>query len=232
MRLLVRSWNVFHGRTVPERRRCRLPEAIELVCSGSPDVVCLQEVPLWALGRLEDWSGRTARWVATKHALAGPASALLQRLDARIARSPVTGQANAILVSRALPITAAGSRILNPGAPSERRACQLLRIRADERELLVANVHLSTARSDALRELAIVEELVAGEERVVVCGDLNLARAGLDGFSPPIAGIDQILVRGLEVGRGPAAWPPARRRVGSRALLSDHAPVETEIIVA
>jgi len=47
-------------------------------------------------------------------------------------------------------------------------------------------------------------------------------------FSPPIDGIDQILVRGLELARTPSAWPPERRRVNG-GLLSDHAPVEAEV---
>ena len=50
----------------------------------------------------------------------------------------------------------------------------------------------------------------------------------MPGFSEPIDGIDQALVRGLEFERGPEAWPEARRRVGGE-LLSDHAPVEAVI---
>jgi endonuclease/exonuclease/phosphatase family metal-dependent hydrolase len=47
-------------------------------------------------------------------------------------------------------------------------------------------------------------------------------------FSPPIEGIDQILVRGFELARTPSAWPAERRRVNG-ALLSDHSPVEAEV---
>ena len=33
---------------------------VRLAAGDDPDVVCLQEVPAWALGRLERWSGMTA----------------------------------------------------------------------------------------------------------------------------------------------------------------------------
>jgi hypothetical protein len=55
-----------------------------------------------------------------------------------------------------------------------------------------------------------------------------MAGTGLPGFSQPLPGIDQILVRGLELVEGPSPWPNERRR--SRGwLLSDHAPVEAVV---
>ena len=57
MPLLVRSWNLFHGNTLPPTRRSHLREMVELAVSGRPDVVCLQEVPVWAVPRLAEWSG-------------------------------------------------------------------------------------------------------------------------------------------------------------------------------
>jgi endonuclease/exonuclease/phosphatase family metal-dependent hydrolase len=47
------------------------------------------------------------------------------------------------------------------------------------------------------------------------------------GFSRPISGIDQILVRSASSGHA-KRWPDERRRLGGR-LLSDHAPVEVTI---
>ena len=69
---------------------------------------------------------------------------------------------------------------------------------------------------------------LAGAERCVLCGDFNLRRHAVDGFSAPIDGIDQVLARGLEVEEGPRAWPEERRRFGD-GVLSDHAPVEAVI---
>ena len=50
--MLVRTWNLFHGNTNPPRRGAYLREMVELITTGSPDVVCLQEIPVWALARL------------------------------------------------------------------------------------------------------------------------------------------------------------------------------------
>jgi hypothetical protein len=62
-----------------------------------------------------------------------------------------------------------------------------------------------------------------------VAGDANLVAPAAAGFSPPLAGsIDQILVRGLTLRDGPAAWPPERRTVSGR-VLSDHAPLEAVV---
>ena len=56
MQLLVRTWNLFHGRTYPETRNVVLERMIRLIAEREPDVVCLQEVPLWSIARLERWS--------------------------------------------------------------------------------------------------------------------------------------------------------------------------------
>src|SRR3954471_11972037 len=55
--MLVRTWNVFHGNTQPPQRRAFLREMVELITRDEPGVVCLQELPLWSLSRLEAWSG-------------------------------------------------------------------------------------------------------------------------------------------------------------------------------
>ena len=57
--LLVRSWNLFHGNTVPLRKTHRLEEMVRLASADAPDVLCLQEVPPWALEELGRWSGMT-----------------------------------------------------------------------------------------------------------------------------------------------------------------------------
>src|SRR5436305_11178718 len=56
-RVLVRTWNLFHGNTHPPQRRAFLREMVQLIARDAPDVVCLQELPLWAMGFLERWSG-------------------------------------------------------------------------------------------------------------------------------------------------------------------------------
>src|SRR5918998_2252388 len=100
--LLVRSWNLFHGNTLPPRRNDRLEEMIRLASADDPDVVCLQELPVWALGHLDGWSEMTALGDVAARPRLGPfpSSAQLGRtlteLNHGLLRSAFTGQANAI----------------------------------------------------------------------------------------------------------------------------------------
>ena len=89
---------------------------IELVTADDPDVVCLQEVPVWALGRLEAWSG-----MGVVGAVAAPprlGSAELGRrmteLHHGILRSAVTGEALAILVAHRHAIVAHRTQPVRP----------------------------------------------------------------------------------------------------------------------
>ena len=146
-------------------------------------------------------------------------------------RSFLNGQANALLVSRSLPF-AERQRIveLERAKVVERRISQLVRVRAGSRTILLVNFHATAhVREVARAQVIRVEELVAGEERAVVCGDFNVPRTGIAGFSDPIGGIDQILVRGLALDGPPRRWPPERRRIEDGTLLSDHAPVEAAV---
>src|SRR5205823_10523469 len=67
--MLVRTWNLFHGRPSPPRRRAFLRQMIELVTRDRPDVVCLQELPVWALRHLEHWSGMHAKGAVSRRPL-------------------------------------------------------------------------------------------------------------------------------------------------------------------
>lgn len=218
MALLVRTWNLFHGNAVPPERRAYLRRMVELVTADDPDVVCLQEVPVWAIDRLEAWSGMRAFGATGAQPLLGSAELgrLVTDLNHGILRSALTGEALATLVARRHAVT--GER-RNPVGP--RRVLLGVQLEAGP---FVANVHV-TGGAVAEEQFRRVVELVAGDD-VVLAGDLNLRPPyALEGFSQPLAGsIDQILVRGLP--SAPAvAWPAERRRVEGR-LLSDHAPVE------
>jgi endonuclease/exonuclease/phosphatase family metal-dependent hydrolase len=223
VQLLVRTWNVFHGRTYPETGNVQLERMIRLIAEGEPDVVCLQEVPLWSVGKLERWSAMRSLAVRTKRALAGSTAERLQRLDPRRFRSPITGQANAILLGARLELGSIAPRTIRRRGLRERRICQVATVGGDGRHFLVANVHAS---GDA--DLPRIATILAGDEAAVACGDFNTQAAELPGFSVPGSGIDHILVRGIELEREPAAWPPERRRIGE-VLLSDHAPVEAAV---
>ncbi len=221
MALLVRTWNLFHGNAVPPERRAYLREMIELVTADDPDVVCLQEVPAWALGRLEGWSGMRA-----VGAIAAPPllrSAELGRwitdLNHGLLRSAVTGEALAILVARRHAIVDDRRESVGP-----HRVLLGVQLEAGP---WIYDFHV-TGSAGAEEQFHRVLALASGDA-VVVGGDANLRPPyDTESFSAPLAdSIDQILVRGLP-SSAPVAWPAERRSVDGR-LLSDHAPVEATV---
>lgn len=266
--MLVRTWNVFHGNTKPPQRHAFLDDMLALAVADAPDVVCLQEVPAWALPLLDDWSGYASVGDVAARPTLGPlpSTARLGRVLTDVHhgwfRSAFSGQANAVLVSPRLRLLEHRMLVLNARRfrvhqarvlgldviarlawGKERRVCQMLRLREDERTFLLANLHATSyppderlADAELLRAAAYVDGLAWPDEPVVLAGDFNVtfdrSRTLHDlttewGFSQPGSGIDQVLARGFAVD-GPRRWPPERRRRGGR-LLSDHAPVEATL---
>ena len=122
MPLLVRTWNVFHGNANPPERRDFLEEMVRLASADRPDVLCLQELPVWALRRLDEWSGMRSFGAVAARPLLGSAELgrVITELNHGLFRSAVTGQANAILLGSELRPLGTDSIVLNP--PGFRRA--------------------------------------------------------------------------------------------------------------
>lgn len=208
---------------------------VRLVTADAPDVVALQEVPLWAVRKLGEWSGMTPAWAMTMPAALGPLARRLTDLDPQRLRSSFTGQANALLVNPHFEEGEHHRVVLNPGLSwlewllrgGQRRVCHALEVRARGARVVLANLHASNSPDRRLvsEEIARAAAFLAGAELCILCGDFNVPRLTVPGFTEPIAGIDQILLRGLELERGPEPWPEARRWVHG-VVLSDHAPVE------
>jgi endonuclease/exonuclease/phosphatase family metal-dependent hydrolase len=268
--VLIRSWNLFHGNTKPPQRRAFLQDAVELAVRDEPDVVCLQELPAWALAELSSWTPYAVASALAEPPSLGPLPSTVDigrrvtALNAGLLRSAFSGQGNAILVSPRLELREEHVCVLNPRRfrhaqaewlslgpiarlawAKERRVCQAVRIFDGSRSLLVANLHATSyppderlADAELLRAFVYVDGLARPGEPVAVGGDFNVtferSRTLLDltsaewGFSRPGTGIDQVLVRGLEVTSGPARWEP-ERRAWHGALLSDHTPVEVTV---
>lgn len=247
MSLVVRTWNLFHGNTVPPGRRAYLREMVELVTADRPAVVCLQEVPVWALAHLQGWSGgMTSTGIVAAPPRLGSAmlGRLLTELHHGLLRSAFTGQANAILVDRPVdagpvdggpvdggPVDGAvtGERTLTVSSAGERRVCQAVTVDG----LVVVNFHVTGGVPADEQFARVVEFAEPLGDQVVIAGDANLRpgsgtayeRLRALGFSAPLPdSIDQIVVRGVDA-TPPRRWPDEDRRYGTR-LLSDHAPVE------
>ena len=232
MDLLVRSWNVFHGRTDPPGRRGYLREMVALATADRPDVLCLQEVPVWALLRLGDWGGGMTVVPAITRLPVWPAplAAWLTRSHEAFFRSALAGQANAIVVRPEHAVEDLGSARISL-AGREVRLVSAVRLRST----VFANLHASNdfanpeiPRAEVGRACEFAEGHARAGETIVLAGDFNLRDPEVDGYSAPGEGIDHILVRGASATRL-ETWPRARR-LQNGAVLSDHAPVELRVV--
>ena len=201
-RVLIRSWNLFHGRTVPSGRKRYFERMVKLICQDGPAIVALQELAAGTLVRLEAWSGYAAYGdVAAPARLPRNLGGLVTDLDPTRLRSAVEGQANAILVAPGLEVTDHRTIVLNPRGfrkriaeelglglvtrlrwARERRMCQALRVRLEDgRTAVVGNLHATSVRDDKrvadaelLRAAAFVDGLANPGEPVVLAGDFNV----------------------------------------------------------
>jgi endonuclease/exonuclease/phosphatase family metal-dependent hydrolase len=197
--LLVRTWNVFHGNASPPERRAYLEEMVRLASEDRPDVLCLQELPVWAISRLEDWSGMRAFGAVAARPLLGSVELgrAITDLNHGLFRSAFTGQANAILLRTELVPLATNSIVLNPPDFRRRVARELgldvkLRLRwAKERRvcqgirtgvLTVANLHASSLPgwhvpdAELMRAAVFADGVAEPEDVLVLAGDFNVIR--------------------------------------------------------
>src|SRR5207244_465738 len=119
VRLLVRTWNAFHGNALPPERRAFLADAVRLACADAPDILLLQELPVWSLRHLHDWSGMIAVGDVARRPMLGPLPStaeigrVLTELNHGLLRSAFTGQANAVLVREPLRVRDRRHLVLN-----------------------------------------------------------------------------------------------------------------------
>jgi endonuclease/exonuclease/phosphatase family metal-dependent hydrolase len=213
--MLVVTWNLLHGRSVPDTPRELLAEFAATLAGWEWDVALLQEVPPWwppALGRACGASARTAltsrNWLL---ALTRPAA----RRRPDLVKS-WGGGANAILVRGERVIE---HRLRTLRAWPERRVVHGVRL---ERGWWACNVHAqahSEARAQADVALAAsTASAWAGGAPVVLGGDLNTRVPRAPGFvHVGGSGVDHLFARPADVA-APARTLP-------RGALSDHAPV-------
>jgi endonuclease/exonuclease/phosphatase family metal-dependent hydrolase len=218
--MLVLTWNLFHGRAVPERREALLGEFAAVIGGWEWDVALLQEVPPWwppALGRAAGASARTA--LTSRNWLLPLRRRVAERRPDLIKSNG--GGANAVLV-RGTPVLE--HRVRRLRSRPERRVVHAVAL-ADG--AWVANLHAqvhSEARAQA--DLALAGRTVLGWARdspVLLGGDANVREPRVPGFTHLGGhGVDHVLGRGF-VAAGPA-------RTLERGSLSDHPAVLVEVL--
>ena len=255
--MLIRSWNLFHGNTSPPQRRAFLEEMVALASADDPDVLCVQEIPGWALPLF------TVGDIAARPRLVSrELGRRVTDLHHGVLRSAVAGQGNAMLVAPWHVVLAHERLTLNARRfrdrqarllhldwrarlawARERRIVQAVRLRSPEgRTFLVANLHCTSYADRRLAELEVrraawfATATARPDDVVVLAGDFNVEGSSEVfrelasaewGFSAAGDGIDHILVRGAGVSEL-RRWPDERRVRDGRSL-SDHAPVEVTV---
>jgi endonuclease/exonuclease/phosphatase family metal-dependent hydrolase len=257
--VVIRTWNLFHGNTLPPGRSRYVEEMVRLVTDGEPDAVCLQEVPPWSLERLGAWSGMHVFGEVAARPMLGPipftaeVGRRLTDFNPGLFRSAFEGQANAILVRRT--ILARHVLTLNPfrfrfrtarrlglsfvrelAWGKERRQAIAVRL---EGGAVLANLHATNAVDVRIPEAEVERAAqwvgrLAGDALCVLAGDLNVDTKRSEVFGR-LAGFSAA-GPGVDhvLVRGAEVtdydrWPRERRRLGER-LLSDHAPVEVRVL--
>jgi len=215
----VLTWNLFHGRAVPEQPRPLLDEFAAAIAGWDWDLALLQEVPPWWPQPLAAASSADQRHVLTSRNVGLALRRALATRRPDIVKSS-GGGANAILVRPAAgTITAHATHRLR--LRPERRFVHAVQL---DGALWVANIHAqvrphSLTRADLSLAGAAVRRW-AGDQPTVFGGDCNVEDPRVDGFTD--AGghrVDRVLVRG-------GLRPLGEARVLERPHgLSDHAPV-------
>ena len=143
--LLVRTWNIAHGRDVPPgpRLRARAPEApgrdVRRDVEDGPDIVLLQEVPIWAGPLLREHTGMGVTLADAYGAhvpflhvpLPLAAGAALGRALPDVVRTQFEGQGQALLYGPDLLLVSTRRVLLNEHRwfRGEPRIAQLVRLR-------------------------------------------------------------------------------------------------------
>jgi endonuclease/exonuclease/phosphatase family metal-dependent hydrolase len=217
--VLVLTWNLFHGRAVPEERHSLLADFTSRLASWEWDVALLQEVPPWWPPRLGAACAASARTALTSRNWLLPVTRPIAEHRPDLIKS-WGGGSNAILVR--------GERVIDHRVRTlrrwpERRVVQAVLL---ERGWWVANLHAQVHSEErAQADIAGAAHSTAawsGGAPAILGGDMNTRQPTAPGFAYVAGhGVDHVLVRGLE-----AAAPG---RTLDRGTLSDHCPVLAEV---
>ena len=213
----VLTWNLFHGRSIPNAGRGLLDEFATALAGWEWDVALLQEVPPWWPPALALATGAQQRSVLTSRNWGCAARRAVSSRNPDLLKAN-GGGCNAILVR-------GGDDPRPPHAAADvaARAAVGARRAAGRRDAGSSNLHAHARRrcrgrgpTPGRRPRPRADW--AGGAPLVLGGDLNLrGRPELPGLTR-VAGhfVDHVFVAGLEA-RGPARGAGARRAVGPPA---------------
>lgn len=215
----VLSWNLFHGRAVPDQPRSLLDEFSARLAAWDWDVALLQEVPPWWPPRLGAAAGASARTALTSRNWLLPIARPLAERRPDLVKS-WGGGANAILV-RGLQVSE--HRVVTLRRWPERRIAHGVRL---DNGWWVTNLHAQAhseerAQADTARAGNATATWAPGGP-AIIGGDMNThAPLAPPGFAHAAGhSVDHVLVRDLDV---------AAAGTLDASPLSDHVPVLTEV---
>lgn len=238
----VLSWNLFHGRSLPETERSLLPEFSAALAAWPWDVALLQEVPPWWGPALARATG--APWART--ALTSRNQLLCLRRAVASRRPGLLGSwgggANVILVRASAGVVTDHRRVRLTRTP-ERRVAHAVALAgsplAPEGVLWVGNLHasqadpLERARADGARAEWWLLGLPGAGPAVVLGGDFNDREPPPGRPLRPVASrsVDHVQVgAALTAAAGAVTLLRRAREVdGEMRRLSDHPPLSVEL---
>jgi endonuclease/exonuclease/phosphatase family metal-dependent hydrolase len=189
--MLIRSWNLRLGKQVRAM--------VELLTADRPGIVCLQEVPAWALPSVGEWAGMQAVTARTRAPKAGilPAPGTVGKHFGKGGG----GEGNAILFPKEAKLRQEKTITLNTNPFCEeqagklglnlkqarawehdRRVCHIAKIELpNRRRILIANIRATDLKSDRRladaeirRAVTFVDRQAETEETVIFAGDFNI----------------------------------------------------------
>jgi endonuclease/exonuclease/phosphatase family metal-dependent hydrolase len=217
MRIL--TWNLFHGRAVPDEPRALLGEFATALSGWPWDVALLQEVPPWWPAELAQATGAREATVLTSRNAALPLRRAIAERRPDLIKSN-GGGANAILVRGGRFAAHRGARLR---WWPERRVVHAVQLAGGT---WVGNLHAQVhsgarAQADIDRAAAYVAGW-AGGAPAALGGDFNVRAPSAAGFVHAGGdGVDHVLVHGTTAA--------ATTEVLDAGALSDHRPLLIEV---
>jgi endonuclease/exonuclease/phosphatase family metal-dependent hydrolase len=224
----VITWNLLHGRSVPERSDYLYDEFLAMIASWEWDALLLQECPPWWPKQFAAALDADYHRVLTSRNLGLPIRRAFATWRPDIVKSS-GGGCNAILV-RGHTIVAHRSKRIS--YVPERRALHAVGLNDG---IWICNLHLQGTHPRHFTKPNYVAETAragsygmrwAGQEApIVLGGDFNIPAPVLAGYEqiPGHRGVDQLFVRNLKFS--------VKAEALERGTLSDHRPIRAKIVL-